>query len=143
MFSRQLETVRVNRAITPFFGVRIGGNGFFAAAELLFGFGFLVFDPLIHFNVALEFESIDRNREIIVGKLFFRFGVARHINRLAFIVLIDLVAFGEDKACFRFVERFGLFDCSAFVPEQKRKRGNKHTKSNCNPFYGIANSAKP
>ena len=62
-----------------------------------------MFNPLVHFNVALELKSVDRNRENIVFKDIFRFGVACHVDRLAIIVLIDFVAICLDKLGFRLI----------------------------------------
>ena len=129
--------------IDPLSTVGVRSNRIFRAANIPFRLGMFFFNPLEHLNIASEFKSVDRYREIIVFKRFFRFSVACHVNWLAFKVLIDFVAFGKVKFGLRLFERFSLFDRSAFVPEQKRERDNKQNKTNDNAFKRLANSLKP
>ena len=130
-----MEGRRIDRRGGPAGRVRVLRFGFGSAAEFFDGFGMALFVPLEHFNVTLQFQSVDGNgRKIRISEDIVGLHGSRRVDE--FVVIGDINGIGSnfDALAGSFLQGAIAFDRSAFIPEKQHDRDSDKDDPDEDPF---------
>ena len=111
-----LEGTGVHDVLAPFLLVGVGDGLLLGATQLLLGLVFLVLDPLVHLDFALQLEGIHREIELRIFQNLVSNRRARDMHQLALQRRVHLVVFGLDDIFAALVQCPLTLHRATFVP---------------------------
>ena len=122
-----MELIRFNRFADPFALVAVGGDGLFAAAQLVSSSGFAILYPLIVFHGACHADGKVFHAEDVVAHGVCRRRFARGVYETSVKVGIDILdVFHLDIVALRLVEHLCRFHCAPFIPPEEAGGAEEH-----------------
>jgi len=137
------ESAGIDEGGVPAFLVGVGGDGFLAATEGFFSLGLFVLGPLIHLDIAAEFDSVGGDAKGGIAGRAAGGGVAVEMDELAIIGGVERSGGDSDDGVETGVEGAGTVDGVAFVPDEEREGADEKDDAEDDTGNGAADPAEP